>query len=172
MFGRNFGRFLLVLVGVVGVFVLAGVAYQVGINVAATQLPAPGAGGATTPVVVPYYGYGHSFGFGFGIFGFLFLLLFLFLIFAAIRAFAFGGRGRGWGGPGRYGGWYGGLDRPGAGGSGGPAGDHADHWRNSPWGERAHEVFEDWHREAHGEPPREPRGETPPSSGPTATGQA
>jgi hypothetical protein len=170
MFGRNFGRFLLVLVAVVGLFALAGVAYQVGINVAATQLPAQAAGGATNPVVVPYYGYGHPFGFGFGIFGFLFFLLFLFLIFGAIRAFAFGGRGRGWGwgGPGRYGGWYGGMGGPGGPGSPGSSSGDRAHWRNSPWGQQAHDVFEDWHREAHGETPRE----TPPGAGPTSTGQA
>ena len=166
MFGRNLGRFLLVLVLVVGVFALAGVAYQVGINVAATQLAAPAAGGAaTTPVVVPYYGYGHPFGFGFGIFGFLFFLLFLFLIVGLIRAVAFGGRGRGWGGAGRHGGWNGGMGGPGS-----TTGDHGEHFRNSAWGQRAHEVFEGWHREAHGDTP--PPSSTPGASDRNLTGQA
>jgi hypothetical protein len=181
MFGRNFGRFLLVLVAVVGVFVLAGLAYQAGINALATQLPAPAAGGATNPAVVPYYGYGHPFGWGFGIFGFLFFLLFLFLIFGVIRAFAWGGRGRGWGGPGRWGGWYGGggpwMGGPGGMGPGGRSdADNAERWRNSPWGQRAHDVFEDWHREAHAEKPDTPGGPgtspQPPASGPGSTGQA
>jgi hypothetical protein len=168
MFGRSPWRFLIGIgIALVVLSVLAGVAYQVGINVAAATIPA--SGGTTAPVAVPYYGY-HPFGFGFGIFGFLFFLLFLFLIFGAIRAFAFGGRGRGWGGPGRFGGY---------GGPAGSGGDHAEHWRNSPWGGRAHDVFEQWHREAHGQAPGgdapggdAPGGEPPRTTGTGSTGQA
>lgn len=138
MFGRSGFRFLLMLVIVIGAVLLGVGAYQAGIDAGVAQTAT-----GTTPVVVPYYG--HPFGFGFGLFGFLGTLLFIFLIFAAIRAFAFaGGRGRGWGGPGRWGG----------GGSGGPGGDHG--WRGSPWESRAHDVFEEWHRQAHSGEPASP----------------
>jgi hypothetical protein len=158
MYGRTGIRsFLGLIVLVVVILGAAGVAYQVGLN-AGAEVVAPGA----APAVVPYYG--HPYGFGFGIFGFLGTLLFIFLIFAAIRAFAFGGgRGRGWGGPGRWGGGW-------SGGSGGPGGSGPEGFRGSPWEARAHEVFQEWHREAHsGEPGA--TGTTEPT-GPGKTGQA
>jgi len=141
MYGRSGFRLLLLVLIVLGAVALGVGAYQAGLAAGASQVVATGA----APAVVPYY-YGHPFGFGFGFFGFLGTLLFIFLIFAVIRAVAFGGRGRGWGGPG---GW-----------SGGPGGQG---WRGSPWESRAHDVFEDWHRNAHS-------GEGGTTGGPGATG--
>ena len=113
-----------VVAGIVLALIVAGIgigAYQLGVQAGVAQE----AGTAVAPAVA-YYGW-HPYGFGFGFFGFFGTLLFLFLVFVLIRAVVFGGRGR-WGGP----------------GYGGPRG-----WRGGPWEQRAHDTFEDWHREAH-----------------------
>ena len=158
MYGRSGFRLLLVLLIVLGAAAVGIGAYQAGLAAGVTQVVAPG----SAPAVMPYYG--HPFGFGFGVFGFLGTLLFIFLIFAAIRAFAFaGGRGRGWGGPGRWGGGW-------SGGPGGPGGTGPDGWRGSPWEARAHQVFEEWHREAHSGEAGSPTATQPGKAGPT--GQA
>ena len=128
---RFLAAILLIAVLVVGGGIIATTAYQAGLSTAVTT--ATGSGGTVvTPVAVPPYGYGygwHPYGFGFGIFGFLATLFFLFIIFGLIRAIFWRG------GPGRRGGW---------GGSGG--GNSRGGWEG-----RAHDTFEDWHRQAHGE---------------------
>jgi len=91
------------------------------------------AAGQGAAVVAPY-AYGHHY--GFGPLGFLFPLLFFFLIFGLIRA-AFW-RGPRWRGP--RGDWQ-----------GGPGGDH----RGGP-----RTMFEEWHREAHTDRPRNGSGAT------------
>jgi hypothetical protein len=159
MYGRSGFRVLLAVLIALGAVALGAGAYQAGIAAGAAQAVTPGSG----PMVVPYYG--HPFGFGFGFFGFLGTLLFIFLIFAVVRAFAFaGGRGRGWGGPGRWGGW--------SGGPGGPGGAGPDGWRGSPWEARAHEVFDEWHRDAHSAGPATAAGDTAEPRKPGQTGQA
>ena len=142
-------RGFLIAILVLGVVLLGGgliaaTAYQAGLSTAVTVVQ-PAAEGAGT-VVVPVAGYGWGWhGFGFPFFGFFGFLLFLFLFFGLIRAIAgprrgWGG-GPGWGGPGRYG--------DGPNGHGG-------------WESRAHDRFEQWHRESHGDsgPPS-----TPPTTG-------
>jgi hypothetical protein len=150
---RVIAAILLVGVLAVGGGLIATTAYQAGLSTAVTT--ASGATGTVVaPVVVPAYGYGygwHPFGFGFGLFGFLGTLFFLFIVFGLIRAiFWRGGHGRrgGWG----PGGWYGPGD-PGGAGRG-----------RSPWESRAHETFDDWHRDAHAAPPM------PTSGNPAAPG--
>ena len=143
---RVIAAILLIAVLALGGGLIATTAYQAGLSTAVTT--ATGASGTVVaPVVVPAYGYGwHPYGFGFGIFGFFATLFFLFIIFALIRAiFWRGGYGRG-GGWGR-GGWYG----PGPYGPGGDPG--AAGQGRSRWESRAHETFDDWHRDAHGTPP-------------------
>jgi hypothetical protein len=144
--GRIIAAILLVAVLVIGGGIIATTAYQAGLSTAVTT--ATGSGGTVvTPVVVPAYGYGwHPFGVGFGIFGFFATLFFLFIVFALIRAIVWrGGPGRrgwgpgwgpGWGGPG----WYG-------------SGKGPDGHGQSPWEARAHETFDGWHRQAHGDAP-------------------
>jgi hypothetical protein len=70
----------------------------------------------------PYWGYG--WGSGFGFFGFFGFLLVLFLVFGLIRAFAWGGGRRRW------------------------DGDHGPY--RGRWEGRGHDLFEEWHRRAHG----------------------
>jgi hypothetical protein len=117
-----------VIAGIVLALVVAALgigAYQLGVQAGLAQ----DAGATVAPAVAPYAYYGwHPFGFGFGVLGFFGTVLFFLLIFVLIRAAVFGGRGRRWGGP----------------GYGGPRG-----WNGGPWEQRAHETFEDWHREAH-----------------------
>jgi hypothetical protein len=126
---------LIVAAIVVGGGFVAQAAYQAGLSTAITTAAANAPDGTVvTPVVpgaYPYgYGYGHGpgWGHGFSIFGFLGTLLFIFLIIGLLRA-AFW-RGPGWGGR-RWG--------------GGPGnwGDHRS---------RFQETFDDWHRQAHGQP--------------------
>lgn len=139
----------LVAVLAVGGGIIATTAYQAGLSAAVTTSVADGVT-TVAPVVVQPYGWGWGWGGpGFGFFGFLFFLFFLFIVIGLIRAIAFGGRGRGgWGGPG-----WGGPDGP-----GGP-GRHGGHG----WS-RAHDTFEDWHREAHSDgAPRPPTASTPPT---------
>lgn len=148
---RVFAALLLlaVLVGAGGL--IATTAYQAGLSAAVTT----SGGTAVQPVFIPAYGFGwHVFGLGYGFLGFLGTLLFIFLIFALIRVVIFGGRRRGgWGGPGR---WAGG---PGAGGS------------RSPWEGRAHQAFDDWHRDAHGATPdAAPSGPSGSGSGTSGSG--
>ena len=136
-----------IIAGIVLALVVAAVgigAYQLGVQTGVAQ----DAGTAVAPVAPYYYGW-HPVGFGFGFFGFLGTLLFIFLVFALIRAIVFGGRGGRWGGPG---GW--GPGHPG--------------WRGGPWESRARDTFEDWHREAHGEP-RDRSATSGPSSSPSGT---
>jgi hypothetical protein len=136
---RNvFIGFLIVAAIVVGGGFIAQAAYQAGLSTAITTAVANAPDGSVvTPVApgaYPYgygYGYGHGpgWGYGFSIFGFLGALLFIFLIIGLLRAVFW--RGPGWGG--RWG--------------GGPGN----------WGDRDHrgrfqETFEDWHRQAHGQP--------------------
>ena len=138
---------------VIGGAVVANVAYQVGVTTAVNVATASAPDGAVvTPVVPGAYPYGYGYGYGpgwghggFGIFGILAGLFFLFLFFGLIRAaFWRGGGGRGWGGPGAWGG---------PGGPGGPG-----RWGEHDPRNRFHETFEDWHRQAHGEPspPKDP----------------
>ena len=133
-----------VIAGIVLALIVAGIgigAYQLGVQAGLAQE----AGTAVAPAVGPaiaYYGW-HPFGFGFGFFGFFGTLLFFLLILVLIRAVLFGGRGRRWGGP----------------GYGGPRG-----WSGGPWERRAHETFEDWHREAHGGPSTDATPESGPRS--------
>ena len=133
---RVIAAILLIAVLAVGGGIIATTAYQAGLSTAVTTATA--SGGAVTPVVVPAYGYGygwHPYGFGFGIFGFLATLFFLFIIFGLIRAIFWRG------GPGRRGGWGGGWGGPGGG------------YGHSGWEGRAHQTFDDWHRQAHGDTP-------------------
>lgn len=143
---RIFAAILLIAVLAIGGGLIATQAYQAGLHTAVTTVATDGTT-VVTPVVVPGYGYGYGWGFGgpgFGFFGFLFGLFFLFLIFGLIRAIFWRGRGygHGWGpgGHGGYGGWGKGW------GPGGPT----DASGTNPWQSRAHQTFEDWHREAHG----------------------
>jgi hypothetical protein len=171
---RIFAAILLIAVLAIGGGLIATSAYQAGLHTAVTTVATDGAT-VVTPVVVPGYGYGYGWGFGgpgFGFFGFLFGLFFLFLIFGLIRAMFWRGRGygRGWG-PGGYGGW--GKDW-GPGGPNDPSG-------TNPWQSRAHQTFDDWHREAHvgsggpspsspaGTPGGDPTNPTNPSGDPTNT---
>ncbi len=124
MNGRTWWRVVLAIALVFLIGAVAVGAYQAGVSTAVVQSGAP-AGAAP----YAYYGW-HPFGFGFGLFGFLGTLLFLILIFALIRAVVFGGRRGGWG-HGPRGRWDG----------------HGDRWSG------AHDVFETWHREAHGDRP-------------------
>ena len=137
---RNvFIGFLIVAAIVVGGGFIAQAAYQAGVSTAITTAAANAPDGSVvTPVApgaYPYgygYGYGHGpgWGYGFSIVGFLGTLLFIFLIIGLLRAVFW--RGPGWGGR-RWG--------------GGPGN----------WGDRDHrsryqETFDDWHRQAHGQP--------------------
>lgn len=88
---------------------------------------------------IVYPGYYHRPGFGF--FGILLTILGIFLVFGLLRAAFFGGR---WGGPGR-GHW---------GPPGGPG----------RWGGGRREFLEEWHREAHGDAPRQSEERTAPGS--------
>ena len=137
---RNvFIGFLIVAAIVVGGGFIAQAAYQAGLSTAITTAAANAPDGTVVapvaPGAYPYgygYGYGHGpgWGYGFSIFGFLGALLFIFLIIGLLRAVFW--RGPGWGGR-RWG--------------GGPGN----------WGDRDHrsryqETFDDWHRQAHGQP--------------------
>ena len=126
---RGFG-FIGALGFLVLLFIAGAIGFGLGQNTVPAVVPAPGA-----PVV--YYGHGGFLGFGF--FGFL---LFLFLIFAVIGIFRRAAWGhRGWGHHGYYG----------------------RGWDRSNWSDRsdrqmppfADEMLGRWHREAHGEPPKE-----------------
>ncbi len=120
---------LLLVVLVVGGSLIADTSYQAGLSAAATTTA------SGTTVVVPAAGYGfgwHLFGAGFGFLGFLGTLFFLFIVFALIRAVVFGFGRRG------HHGW-------------GPGMREAYRAR---WETGSHETFDDWHRRAHGEPPK------------------
>lgn len=155
---RNLFIGLLILAAVVvGGGFIAQTAYQAGLSTAITTAAANAPDGSVvTPVAPGAYPYGYGYGYGvgpgwghgFSIFGFLGTLLVIFLIFGLLRA-AFW-RGRGGGGWGRHGYWGG------PGGFGGPGG--PGKWEHDPRN-RFHQTFEDWHREAHGEPSTTP---TPP----------
>jgi hypothetical protein len=155
---RVIAAILLIVVLAVGGGIIATTAYNAGVTAGTTVTTTTDGATTVAPVVVPAYGYGwHPFGWGFGFFGFLFFLFFLFIVFGLLRAIFWGGR-RGWGGG--YGGYYGWKDPNGRG--------------QSPWQSRAHDSFDDWHRQAHGEKPATPdSGQSgPPTDPPTSTGVA
>jgi hypothetical protein len=149
---RILAAILLVAVLALGGGLIANAAYQAGVNTAVTTVTASGAPAVAPVVVAPYaYPYGwHAFGFGWGIFGLFAGLFFLFVVFALIRAIFWRG------GPGRRGGW------------GGPGWDGQD---GSRWQGRAHDTFDDWHRQAH-DPTSGPGAPTTPSTTRTPTGPA
>jgi hypothetical protein len=130
---------------------IANTAYQAGLSANVTVVEATTGSGAVTPVVVPAYGWGWGpgagpgwgGGSGFSIVGFLGTLFVIFLFIALIRALMFRGGRRGprGGGPGGWGGPRG-WDR-------GPGGHDHDHAGRHPWEARAHQAFDDWHRDAH-----------------------
>ena len=139
-------RVLAALALIAGVAAVGVLAYNAGVAQGLAQsgeivLPEPGTG----PVPYSYYGgpffFHRPFGFGFGFLGCLFPLLLFFLFFALLRGFLWRGPW-GWG----HHGW----------GPRGPCG------KDIPpmWRERAHGVFEEWHRQAHGEAPKPAEGET------------
>jgi len=144
---RILAAILLIAVLALGGGLIASSAYQAGLDTAVTTATASGAPVVAPVVVAPYpYAYGwHAFGFGWGIFGLFAGLFFLFVVFGLFRA-VFWRRG-----PGRRGGW------------GGPGWDGHD---GSPWQTRAHDTFDDWHRQAHdatsGGSPATPRPPTGP----------
>jgi len=133
---------------VIGGGIIAQTAYQAGLSTAVTTAVASApAGTVVTPVApypYPYYGgWGWGWGHGFPFLGFIGFFLFVFLIFGLMRAIFWRGRGgwgRGWGGPG----YYGGSGGPGGSGGYGTWGDH-DHRA------RFQQVFDDMHRQSHGE---------------------
>lgn len=138
------GILVVLLLAVVAVTV-GGFAYQAGVAQGLANsgsLVAPDGGG-----VAPYYFYGApgfrggpwgwGWGFGFGFLRCLFPLLGFFLIFALLRGFFW--RGGHWGG------------RRGWGGPGGEGG--------------APQMFEEWHRQAHGESAPKPGSGGQPSGG-------
>jgi hypothetical protein len=148
MNGRTIAQILLFVFLVVGAIGIGVTAYNAGVTQGLVQSDAVAV--APVPVAVaPYAGWGWGWGHGFGFFGFLGGLLFLFLLIGLIRA-AFGPR-RGWGGgPGWYGGRYGG-------------------WRDDQgrtWEDRAREYHDEWHR-AHPEAPgsTDPSGPDRPAAG-------
>lgn len=123
---------------VIGGGIIAQTAYQAGVSTvvttAAAQAPAGTVVTPVAPVPYPYYGgWGWGWGHGFPFLGFIGFFLFLFLIFGLMRAIFWRGR---WGGPG-YGYGRGGYGR-------GGNGDPRSHFQ---------QTFDDWHRQAHGEPP-------------------
>lgn len=122
---------LLIMVGlVVGV---GAYAYQVGMQQGVAQVAAgaAGDGAVATPRFAPmYYGYGfHPFGWGFGFLGCLAPLFFIFLFFSVFRLIRYAIWGPRWG-------W----------------GHHRWHRH---WGKGMPPVFEEWHKQAHGEKPSE-----------------
>jgi hypothetical protein len=139
---------------------IASTAYQAGLSANVTVVEATTNGGTVAPVIVPGYGWGWGPGFGtgpgFSIFGFLVTLFVIFLFIALIRALTFRGGRRGpWG--------YGGPR-----GWGGPGGSDHEHAGRHPWEMRAHQAFDDWHRDAHGGASASP-GTGPATSAPGAT---
>jgi hypothetical protein len=140
---RIFAAFLLIAVLAIGGSAIAATAYQAGLTTAVAQIPADGTT-VVTPIVVPGYGYGLP---GFGFLGFLGTIFFLILVFGLLRAIFGRGRGHGHGwGHGGAGGWGPG----GPGGPGGSGGANGPGWSNGPWQARAHQTFDEWHRDAHG----------------------
>jgi hypothetical protein len=133
--------FLVIAAVAIGGGFIASAAYQAGLsaNVTAVQ-STDGATGAPVVVHGAVYGWGHGWGWGpgFGILGFLGTLFVIFLFIALIRALMFRG------GPGGRSGPWGGGPRGGGPRGGGPRG-----WGGTPWESRAHETFDDWHRDAH-----------------------
>jgi hypothetical protein len=131
--------FLVIAAVAIGGGFIASTAYQAGLtaNVTVVQSTDDVAGAPVVvpggPIVVPGAVYGWGWGPGFGILGFLGTLFFIFLFIALIRALMFRG------GPGGRSGPWGGGPR-----GGGPRG-----WGGTPWESRAHETFDDWHRDAH-----------------------
>jgi len=139
MFGRIIAFLLLI-----GLVALAGTAvYNAGVTAGiAADVGSTIASGDPVPIGLypgPYVGHpwGYGWGWGGGFLGILFGIFVLFLIFGLLRA-AFGwsrwgprewGRHRGWGGPNGY---------------------RDDHHRGP------REYFDEWHREQHGEAPKEP----------------
>ncbi len=145
---RFLAAILLVAVLALGGGLIANAAYQAGVNTAVTTATASGAPVVAPVVVAPYvYPYGwHAFGFGWGIFGLFAGLFFLFIVFALIRAIF----------------WRGG---PGPAAAGADAAGTAD---GSRWQTRAHDTFDDWHRQAHDPTP----GPTAPTTPGAPTGPA
>lgn len=146
MFGRTLLRVLAVLL-LAGLLVALGAGiYTAGLNAGAASAGASGA--VVAPVQVVTYGWG----FGGAVFGFFGFLLLLFLVIGLLRFAFWGGRGRhayGWGGR-YYGGWGGSYPTEG--------GERPRH--------PAEAMLDDWHRRAHGEPPRTESGsqQSPPTS--------
>lgn len=139
MLGRLMLR-LLALVALVAVLAVGGGAvYQLGLTDGIAHGVVQGTG---SQVVVPY-GYGWHGGIGF--FGFLATLIFLFLVFGLMRTILFGERG---GRHGMHRGWGRDWEAHRAHGAG-----DTDAWPKGPWGDRAREHLESWHRDAHGGPP-------------------
>lgn len=142
---RTVAAIALVAVLLVGGGVIATAAYQLGVSTAVTTAVTETGATVVTPVVPGYgypgYGYGPGWGWhgpGFSIFGFLGTILFIFIVIGLLRAVFFHGSGRGWGGPG---------------GPGGPGGWGGPGHRHDRWQGRAREVFDDYHRQAHGTGP-------------------
>ena len=133
MNGNNAGlRFVVALVLIAAIAGIAFFAFRAGVAQGSPiTIEAPS--GESVPAPYHYYGYGvpfhRPFGFGFGFFGFLILL---FLFFTALRAFRF----LFWGA--RWGHHYGGH---------GPRGRHLENG--------APQMFEEWHKRAHGRPSAE-----------------
>jgi len=136
MDGKIVLRIVSVLVLIAAIAGIGFFAYQAGIAQGSpVTIEAPA--GETAPMPYPHYGYGMPFhrhlGFGFGCFG---LLIPLFLFFLAIKAFRFLFWGQRWG--------------------------HHMHG-HGPWGRNweggAPGMFEEWHKRAHGEEPKEDKKE-------------
>ena len=132
MNGRTVAQILLVLVIAAGAVALGTSAYNAGVTAGLLEsgqvVVTPG-GQPVNPG--PYVGSGWGWGghgHGFSFVGFLGTVLLFFLFIGLVRA-AIGPRHRGWG----------------PGGHGGPGGDH---WRGSPWEQRAREAHDAWHRDA------------------------
>jgi hypothetical protein len=134
MNGNNVG--LRIVSALVLLAVIAGIAFfafQAGIAKGSpVTIQAPSGQTAPAPYPYPYYGmpFYHPWGWGFG-FGCFSPLIALFLFFLAFRAFGFLFWGRRWG-------WG-----------------HHGPWRHN-WGERGvPPMFDEWHKQAHGEQPQE-----------------
>ena len=143
------GRFRVILGVVVTLAILAGAAgigvyaYNAGVAqglVESGKLAAPGAGVAPYPFYGGPFFWHRPFGFGFEFLGCLFPLLFFLLFFGLLRGLTGGWR--------RHWGW-------------GPGGHHGPWGRegyDGPWGKCAPPMFEEWHRQAHGQSaPTEPQ---------------
>ena len=132
---------LLVAVLAIGGGIIATTAYQAGVATAVTTTAAATAAPSSPRSSSPPTGTaGAGTRFGFGFFGFLVALFFLFIVFGLIRAIV-------WAAAAAVGGWGGRLGRPRRlGPTTAPATD-------APLGGPRHETFDDWHRQAHDDPP-------------------